>query len=96
MKVFDLGLLNDPVYLNLMVGISVAVFAEINFSLLTPFILNEFNYSTEQIAMFMSTLALVDICCRFVSSFIGDFFKQPPRLMFMYSLLMLIFNRTCE
>lgn len=39
-----------------MVGIAIAVFAEINFSLLTPFILSEFNYSTEQIAMFMSTL----------------------------------------
>ena len=63
-RVFDLGLLNDPIYLNMMAGLSIAVFAEINFSLLTPFILNELNYSTGQIAFFMSTLALVDICCR--------------------------------
>lgn len=63
-RVFDLGLLNDPIYLNMMAGLSIAVFAEINFSLLTPFILNELKYSTGQIAFFMSTLALVDIVCR--------------------------------
>lgn len=93
-RVFDLGLLNDKIYLNLVLGIAIAVFAEINFSLLTPFILNEFNYSTEQIAVFMSTLAGVDIVCRFASPFIGDYFKQPPRIMYMYALLMLIITRT--
>lgn len=93
-RVFDLGLLSDKIYLNMMIGIAIAVFAEINFSLLTPFILDEFNYSTEQIAVFMSTLAVVDIFCRFASPFIGDYFKQPPRVMYMYALLMLIITRT--
>lgn len=93
-KVFDLGLLSDKIYLNMMLGIAIAVFAEINFSLLTPFILSEFNYSTEQIAIFMSTLAIVDIFCRFASPFIGDYFKQPPRIMYMYALLMLIITRS--
>lgn len=78
----------------MMLGIAIAVFAEINFSLLTPFILNEFHYSTEQIAIFMTTLAFVDIFCRFASPFIGDYFKQPPRIMYMYSLFMLIITRT--
>lgn len=94
MKVFDLGLLSDKIYLNMMAGIAISVFAEANFSLLTPFILNEFNYSTEQIAIFMSTLAIVDIVCRFTSPFIGDYFKQPPRIMFMYALFMLIVMRS--
>lgn len=79
----------------MMIGISIAVFAEINFSLLTPFILNEFNYTTKEIAIFMSVLATVDICCRFISPFIGDYFKQPPRIMYMYALLMLIITRSC-
>ncbi|KAG5684425.1 hypothetical protein PVAND_013659 [Polypedilum vanderplanki] len=94
-KVFDLGLLTDKIYLNIMIGIAIAIFAEINFSLLTPFILNEFNYTTEEIAIFMSTLATVDIFCRFASPFIGDFLKQPTRIMYMYALLMLIIMRTC-
>lgn len=94
MKIFDLGLLTDKIYLNMMIGIAIAVFAEINFSLLTPFILKEFEYTTEQTAMFMSTLAIVDIFCRFLSPFIGDFFKQPPRIMLMYALLLLIITRS--
>jgi len=94
-KVFDLGLLNDKIYLNIMIGIAIAIFAEINFSLLTPFILNEFHYTTEQIATFMSILATVDIFCRFISPFIGDYFKQPARIMYMYALFMLIIMRTC-
>lgn len=93
-KVFDLGLLNDKIYLNIMIGIAIAIFAEINFSLLTPFILNEFHYTTEQIATFMSVLATVDIFCRFISPFIGDYFKQPARIMYMYALFMLIIMRT--
>jgi hypothetical protein len=93
-KVFDLGLLTDKIYLNLVIGIAIAIFAEINFSLLTPFILNEFDYTTEQIATFMSTLATVDIFCRFTSPWIGDYFKQPARIMFMYALFMLIIMRT--
>jgi hypothetical protein len=93
-KVFDLGLLNDKIYLNIMIGIAIAIFAEINFSLLTPFILNEFQYTTEQIATFMSILATVDIFCRFISPFIGDYLKQPARIMYMYALLMLIIMRT--
>lgn len=94
-KVFDLGLLTDKIYLNIMIGIAIAIFAEINFSLLTPFILNEFQYTTEQIATFMSLLATVDIFCRFISPFIGDYFKQPARIMYMYALFMLIIMRTC-
>lgn len=93
-KVFDLGLLNDKIYLNIMIGIAIAIFAEINFSLLTPFILQEYDYTTDQIATFMSTLATVDIFCRFTSPFIGDYFKQPARIMYMYALFMLIVMRT--
>lgn len=91
---FASGLLKDWTYLNIMLGISLAVFAEINFSLLTPFILNEFHYSTEQIAIFMSVLAVADIVCRFASPFIGDYLKQPARIMYMYALCLLIIMRT--
>jgi hypothetical protein len=78
-----------------MIGIAIAIFAEINFSLLTPFILHEYQYSTEEIASFMSILATVDIFSRFTSPFVGDFFKQPARIMYMYALFMLIIMRTC-
>ncbi|XP_052888939.1 uncharacterized protein LOC128297352 [Anopheles moucheti] len=92
-NMFDLTLLQDKVYLNMMLGMSIAVFAEINFSLLTPFILGDLGYSTEQIASIMSTLALADLLFRFISPFVGDFLKLSPRIMYMIALSMLIVTR---
>uniref|UniRef100_A0A1B0CP54 Uncharacterized protein n=1 Tax=Lutzomyia longipalpis TaxID=7200 RepID=A0A1B0CP54_LUTLO len=42
-KFFDLDLLQDPIYVNMMLGMSIAIFAELNFSLFTPFILADMN-----------------------------------------------------
>lgn len=95
-KIFDLDLLKDRIYVNIMLGLSLAIIAEINFSLLTPFILTDLNYSTEQIASIMSLLAIADIIVRFISPFIGDYFSQPPRIMYMYSLLLLLLGRTSK
>lgn len=92
-SIFDLTLLKDKIYVNMMLGMSIAVFAEINFSLLTPFILNDLGYHTEQIASVMSTLAMTDLLFRFVSPFVGDFLKLKPRVMYMVALTMLILTR---
>ncbi|XP_055714006.1 uncharacterized protein LOC129808222 [Phlebotomus papatasi] len=94
-KFFDLDLLRDLVYVNLMLGMSIAIFAELNFSLFTPFILADMNFSTEEIASVMSLLAISDIIFRFLAPFIGDYFHQSPKHMYMYSLVMLIIGRAC-
>ncbi|XP_035789174.1 uncharacterized protein LOC118465260 [Anopheles albimanus] len=90
---FDLTLLRDKVYLNMMLGMSIAVFAEINFSLLTPFILGDLGYGTLQIASIMSTLAVADLLFRFISPFVGDSLKLSPRAMYMFALTLLIVFR---
>lgn len=74
----------------------MAAFSEINFSILTPFILGEMNYSNGQIASMMSALAIADILARFGSPFLGDFLRWSPRLMYMASLVMLIATRMSE
>lgn len=93
-NIFDLDLLRDPIYLNLMLGMSVAIFAEINFSMLTPFILNDMHYNTDQIASVMSALALTDVIFRFLAPYIGEVLKQPPKIMYMISLVLLIIMRS--
>ncbi|KOX81052.1 Monocarboxylate transporter 9 [Melipona quadrifasciata] len=84
---FDLDLLRDPIYVNIMLGMSVAIFAEINFSQLTPFFLMDMKMSTNQIATVMSTIASV-------APFIGEWLHQPPRIMYLLSLCLLIISRT--
>ncbi|XP_050581959.1 uncharacterized protein LOC126918291 isoform X1 [Bombus affinis] len=61
---FGLHLLRDFVYVNIMLGITFANFAEINFSLLIPFILSERGLSKIEIATVMSILASFDVIAR--------------------------------
>lgn len=93
---FDLDLLRDPIYVNIMLGMSVAIFAEINFSQLTPFFLADMKISTNQIATVMSTIASVDLVFRTLAPFIGEWLHQPPRIMYLLSLCLLIISRTCK
>lgn len=92
-NIFDLTLFKDPIYINIMIGMSLAIFAELNFSLLTPFILRDLTLNTSQTATFLSTLSVADLCFRFLAPFIGDYLNQPPRIMYCISLIMLIITR---
>lgn len=71
-KTFDLDLPKDRVYVNILIGLSLATFAELNFTLLVPFILQDFGLSTDQIAIFLTTLGVADIISRFVGPYIGN------------------------
>ncbi|XP_033358059.1 uncharacterized protein LOC117237811 [Bombus vosnesenskii] len=91
---FDLDLLRDPIYVNMMLGMSIAIFAEINFSQLTPFFLSDMKISNNQIATVMSVIASVDLMFRILAPFIGEWLQQPPRVMYLGSLCLLIISRS--
>jgi hypothetical protein len=93
---FDLGLLTDPVYVNLMVGMSLAICAELNFSLLTPFILADRGFDTDHIAIIMSVIAGLDIVFRFLAPFFSDYYKIQARDMYIIALIMLLSSRMCK
>ncbi|KAL5278642.1 hypothetical protein ACFFRR_003337 [Megaselia abdita] len=65
----DLGLLKDKSFLNLLIGLTVIVFGEVNFFVLVPFILGESGFTDQQISLVMSILAGVDITVRFLGPF---------------------------
>ncbi|XP_034952116.1 uncharacterized protein [Chelonus insularis] len=91
---FDLTLLCDPIYVNIMLGISIAMFAEMNFSILIPFILKDMDFTTKQIATVMSVMATVDLLTRGFAPFIGERLCQTPRNIYLVSLMMLIISRS--
>ncbi|XP_024940750.1 uncharacterized protein LOC107267613 [Cephus cinctus] len=80
---FDLDLLKDKVYVNLMLGITLANFSEINFSLLTPFILGEYGFSKPEVAQMMSILAGVDVATRITIPFIANYVGWENRTFFL-------------
>lgn len=94
---FDLTLLSDPIFVNIVFGLSVAACVETNFSLLLPIILKDMmKFETSDIAKLMSVIGFSDTLFRFVSPFIGEWCNKSPRVMYMVSLLMIIFTRTSK
>lgn len=80
---FDLDLLRDPIYVNLMLGITFANFTELNFALLTPFILGEYGFTKLEVATFMSTLGGVDVITRIVIPFVATYIGWENRTFFL-------------
>ncbi|KAB0798940.1 hypothetical protein PPYR_06820 [Photinus pyralis] len=93
--IFDLSLLKDMSFLNLLMGLSAAAFAEQAFSVLTPFILADLHMNTQQIATFISVLSLTDLIFRFITPFIGNYFKVTSKMMCMVSFCLLTLSRSC-
>ncbi|XP_012279754.1 uncharacterized protein LOC105699393 [Orussus abietinus] len=83
---FDLNLLRDKVYVNLMLGINFAHLAEINFSLLTPFILSDYGFTKSQIATTMSVLASVDVICRLTIPFVTSYINWGNRTFYLIGI----------
>lgn len=92
--IFDLDLLKDPLYITLIIGMSVSIFAEINFTLLTPYILRDLKLSNFEIAQLMSIIALSDIVFRLASPFIAETLEITPKCMCVFSLFVLVASRT--
>lgn len=94
---FDLTLLTDPIFVNILCGLSLAACVETNFSLLLPIILRDMmQFPTSDIAKVMAVIGLTDTLFRFVSPFIGEWCKKSPRMMYMISLILTVFIRTSK
>lgn len=93
---FDLDLLRDNIYLNIMVGMAISIFAEINFAILTPFILSDLNFTADEIAVILFAMAIADLISRFCSPFIADRLHLSIRVSYLISLVLLVLTRTCK
>lgn len=93
---FDLDLLRDNIYLNIMIGMAIAIFAETNFAVLTPFILSDLNFNSDEIAIILFVMAIADLISRFCSPFIADKLNLSIRVSFLISLILLVLTRMCK
>ncbi|KAK4887733.1 hypothetical protein RN001_004004 [Aquatica leii] len=83
----------DKHFVNLLMGIALATFAEQSFSSLTPFILSDLEFTIPEIATFLSCLSVTDLIFRFITPFVGNYFKVTARQMCMISFLLLTCSR---
>lgn len=94
MSFFDLDLLRDKVYVNILIGMSISIFAEINFAILTPFILTDLNFNSDDISIILFAMAIADLVSRFCSPFIADQLNLSIRWSYVISLTLLVITRT--
>lgn len=90
---FDLDLLKDWTYINIMVGVTIANFAELNFSVLTPFVLADYGLEKQQIALCMSLLGMTDISVRFFIPFIAGSIGWENRTFFLFGVMGMAMGR---
>ncbi|KAH8275746.1 hypothetical protein KR026_004458 [Drosophila bipectinata] len=90
---FDLDLLRDITYVNLAVGITLINFVEINFAILTPFILSDLGFKSDQIALAMSTLGFFDLVVRFLIPLITAKINLSNRTFFVVGILGMCIGR---
>lgn len=93
---FDLDLLRDHTYVILLIGLTIANFAELNFSVLTPFVLGDFNLTKPQVAMAMSLLGAMDIFCRFSVPFVAGKIGWENRTFFIVGVMGMAAGRIGE
>lgn len=93
---FDLDLLQDKIYVNIMVGMAISIFAEINFAILTPFILSDLKFDSDSIADILLVMAIADLITRFCCPFVADRFDISIRMSYLISLGLLVITRMCK
>lgn len=84
---FDLDLLRDFTYVNLAVGLTLINFVEVNFAVLTPFILSDFGFEKHEIALAMSLLGTFDLIIRFLIPLITAKINLSNKNFFIFGIL---------
>ncbi|ETN62895.1 monocarboxylate transporter [Anopheles darlingi] len=90
----DVGLLRDPIYLNILFGLSIFYVAEMNFKMVTPFFMASLGFDKSETAFVLSVSALTDIAARIIVPPIGDRLKLRKRYIFMVSLIFVAISRS--
>uniref|UniRef100_A0A1A9W686 Major facilitator superfamily (MFS) profile domain-containing protein n=1 Tax=Glossina brevipalpis TaxID=37001 RepID=A0A1A9W686_9MUSC len=91
---FDLDLLRDFTYINMVAGLTMINFSELNFSVLTPFILIDFGLTTNQITLCMSALGGLDLSTRFLLPFLIEKIAWDNRVFFLIGVIGMATGRT--
>lgn len=94
-KMLDLELFADRVYVIIIIGMGISFVSELNVILMTPFILDELaGFAKKDVATAMSVQASADIIGRLVIPIIAHRGGVPSKVMYIISLLGSSLGRT--
>lgn len=92
-KDLDLPLLKDFTFLNLLFGLTIIIFGEVNFSALVPFILSDIGFDDGSISFAMSLMAIVDVVVRFTGPFVTQKLSFSDKFNFSVGVMIITAGR---
>lgn len=95
-ELMDVSMLKDPIYLNILFGLSIFYVAEMNFKMIIPFFFANLGYPKADVAFCLSITAISDIAARIVLPPICDRFQIKKRLIFFVSILFVGVTRSSK
>lgn len=96
LSLMDVGILKDPIYLNILFGLSIFYVAEMNFKMVTPFFLANLGWSKKETAFCLSMTAISDILARIILPPICDKLDISKRFIFFVSILFVGVTRSSK
>ncbi|KAJ8947358.1 hypothetical protein NQ318_002884 [Aromia moschata] len=94
-NIFDLGLLKQPSYVLVVLGLGISFAAELNVILMMQFVLPELSdLKRSEVADVTSVQYIFDITGRLVVPFLAYLCDAPPKLMYAGSLVLATISRT--
>lgn len=95
MSILDLDLLTDPIYVHIIIGLSLVYTCNIGFSMLFPFFLHE-KFDLKYTAICMSISSGADIMARLTIPLIANNFHLGNRMTFLIGASVLALCRSCK
>lgn len=93
-KFLDLDLFKDYKFSLIVMGMTLINFADSNFAVLTPFILNDFQFDDFEIARVLVVQGVADLSFRFLTPFLTEKIKLSNRFFYSIAALLMILGRT--
>lgn len=91
---FDLGLLKDPVYVNLAVGVAFSFYSDFTFVTLFPLFMFSLNYTLSETALCIAIGAASDLVGRVAFSLLGVLCDIRSRTIFLIGSAAMVVGRT--
>lgn len=89
----DLPLLKDFTFLNLLFGLTIIIFGEVNFSALIPFILTDVGFDDERISFAMTLMSIADVVVRFTGPFVTQRLAFSNKVNFSIGVVIITTGR---
>ncbi|KAH8291650.1 hypothetical protein KR018_010117, partial [Drosophila ironensis] len=89
----DLTLLKKPIYVNIVLGITFALYSDITFFTLQPVYLFELGYSKTQTATIIAIGAAADLSSRIFLALTAVCIQVPSRLIYLAGAVLTVFAR---